>query len=99
MITHEEARRLVVEHLGRPDWLPPEDDWIVLDEATIEKPWGWVFFHTSKLWRETGDIKYAVAGNAPLIVERESGRILCTGTACATERYIENYERCGNPHG
>lgn len=99
MITHEEARRFVIEHLGRPDWLLPEDDWVVLDEATIEKPWGWVFFYTSKLWRETGDIKYAVAGNSPLIVERKDGCILSTGTACATESYIENYERCGDPNG
>jgi Immunity protein 35 len=99
MITREEARQLVVAHIGRPDWLPPEDDWILVDEATIEKPWGWVFFYTSKLWRETGDIRYAVAGNSPLIVERKGGRILQTGTAYPVEQYIANYERHGNPHG
>ena len=71
----------------------------MIDEATIERPWGWVFFHTSKLWRETGEIRYAVAGNAPLIVEREGGKILATGTAHAVEHYIANYERHGNPHG
>lgn len=98
MISKEEARRLVVEYIGRPDWLPQEDDWIVLDEATIEKPWGWVFFHSSKMWRETGEIKYAVAGNAPLIVERESGRVIITGTARTAEHYIENYERNGSPN-
>jgi hypothetical protein len=99
MITREEALRLVVEHLGRPDWLPSEDDWVVVEEATIEKPWGWVFFHTSKLWRETGKIQYAVAGNAPLLVEREGGRIIATGTAHPVEHYVANYERHGNPHG
>lgn len=99
MIAREEALRLVVAHLGRPDWLPPEDDWIVADEATIEGPWGWVFFHTSKLWRETGEIQYAVAGNAPLLVERESGRIIAIGTAHPVEYYIANYVRTGNPHG
>ena len=99
MITREEARQLVVSHVGRPDWLPLEDEWVVIDEATIEKPWGWVFFHTSKLWRDTGEIQYAVAGNSPLIVERRGGRILATGTALAIERYIENYERSGDPHG
>jgi hypothetical protein len=99
MITRDEARQLVVEHVGRPEWLEPEDDWIVVDEATIEKPWGCVFFHTSRLWRETGDIRHAVAGNAPLIVEREGGRILQTGTAYGVEHYLANYERHGNPHG
>lgn len=99
MITREEALRLVVEHLGRPDWLPPEDDWIVVDEATIERSWGWVFFHTSKLWRDTGEIQFAVAGNAPILVERESGNIIGTGTTHPVEHYIENFERHGNPHG
>jgi hypothetical protein len=99
MITREEALRLVVEHLGRPDWLPSEDDWVVVEEATIEKPWGWVFFHTSKLWRETGKIQYAVAGNAPLLVEREGGRIIATGTVHPVEHYVANYELHGNPHG
>ncbi len=99
MITRKVALRLVVEHLGRPDWLQPEDDWIVVDEAAIERPWGWVFFLTSKLWRETGEIQYAVAGNAPFLVERESGNIICMGTAHPVEHYIENFERNGNPHG
>ena len=90
---------MVVKHIDRPDWLLPGDDLIVLDETTIEKAWGWVFFYTSKLWHETGEIEHAVAGNAPLIVERESGRILTTGTAHPVKHYIENYERCGDPHG
>ncbi len=99
MITREDALRIAVEYLGRPDGLPPEDEWIVVDEDTIERSWGWVLFHTSKLWRETGEIRYAVAGNAPLIVEREGGRIFVTGTSHPVEHYIESYERHGNPLG
>ncbi|WP_407297881.1 hypothetical protein [Stutzerimonas zhaodongensis] len=55
-------------------------------------------FHTSKLWLETHDIRYAIAGNAPIIVERETGKLIPTGTAMNIERYIENYERTGSPH-
>ena len=97
MVTKDEARQLVVNHLSGPDWQLPDDVWIVLDEATIEKSWGWVFFYTSRLWHETGDFKYAVAGNAPLLVERGSGRILPTGTAHSIEYYIDNYEHHGTP--
>ena len=82
----------------RPDWLPPEDELIIYDEKTIEYPWGWVFLHGSRLWRDTGEIKYAIAGNSPLLYERESGRILVTGTAHSFEQYVANYERTGNPH-
>ena len=100
MITKEYARQLVAACVcGRPDWLPEDDELIILDEHTIEGPWGWVFFHTSKKWHETGDIAYAIAGNAPLIVERVTGRLVDTGTAMDIDYYIENYERTGSPHG
>ena len=100
MITKEKARELVVaEVCGRPDWLPPEDELIIVDEATIERPWGWVFFHTSKKWKETGNFKYAILGNAPIIVEKATWKLITTGTARSIEHYIENYERTGSPHG
>ncbi len=100
MITKEQARQLVVFQVcERPDWLPPEDEIVVVDDATMEKSWGWVFFYTSKKWQETRETKYALAGNAPLIVERDGGKIVSTGTAKPIDSYIANYERCGNPHG
>jgi len=100
MITKEQARELVAKQVcRRPDWLPPDDEIIIIDEATIEKPWGWVFFFSSKKWMETNDTKYAIAGNAPIIVEKATGKLITTGTARETEYYIENYERTGNPHG
>lgn len=100
MITKETARELVYKKVGGPSPnLSEDDEIIVLDEATIEKPWGWVFFHTSRKWYETKDIKYAIAGNAPIIVEKETGKLITTGTAYSIEYYIQNYEESGNPHG
>ena len=100
MLTFEQARQLVAESVcQRPDWLAPEDELIIVESATIERSWGWVFFHTSKLWLETEDIQYALAGNSPVLVERASGRLIPTGTAHPIEYYIANYERTGNPNG
>ena len=100
MITKEQARQLVAGSVcGRPDGLPDNDEIIILDEYTLERAWGWVFFYTSKLWQETRKIEYALAGNAPILVERATGRLLATGTAMPTEHYIDNYERTGSPHG
>ncbi len=100
MITKEHARELVeAEFCQRPDWLPPEDELIIVDEATIERRWGWVFFYTSRRWRETNDVQYAIAGNAPVIVEKAAGKLISAGTARSIEFYIENYERTGDPHG
>jgi hypothetical protein len=98
-VTRDQARALVLERVRAFGPLHAGDEYIVVDEATIEKPWGWVFFHTSRKWKETGDICYAVAGNSPILVEKATGRLLTTGTARNVEYYIENYERTGNPHG
>jgi hypothetical protein len=100
MLSLEQARDVVTSTVcSRAEWLPQKDDLVILDDLTIEKPWGWVFFLGSRLWHETQDIKYAIAGNAPLLVEKQSGRVLVMGTARATEQYIERYEKTGDPHG
>jgi len=46
---------------------------VIVHEKTIEKPYGWIFSYTSKRWRETGEIRFAVAGNAPFLVARDTG--------------------------
>jgi hypothetical protein len=99
-ITRDNARKLVeaqVNALGIE--ISSDDKIVILDESTIEKDWGWVFFYTSRKWRDTRDLRYALAGNSPFIVERKSGRVIATGTAFPIEQYIANYERCGNPNG
>jgi hypothetical protein len=55
--------------------------------------WGWVFFYTSERYLKTGDFRYAVAGNAPYIVNRHTGEVRVTGTAYSIEHYIDEYER------
>ena len=100
MITRAAARKLVIAQLhSQQEELPADDKLIILDELAMEKEWGWVFFYTSRKWQETQELRYAIAGNAPLIVEKKSGKLIPTGTAFPVEHYIANYERCGNPNG
>ena len=61
-------------------------------DEIIKKPYGNIFFYTSKKFAETGDFIYAVAGNAPFLVENKSGTIISFGTSKADEFYIEEYE-------
>src|ERR1700733_1541778 len=85
MLTKDQARALVVAEIERPPkytkagTLPR--DWVVLDEHTMERTWGWVFFYNSKSYLETRDFRYALAGNAPYIVNRQTGELRVTGTA------------------
>ncbi|MEL1245114.1 hypothetical protein AAEO56_12630 [Flavobacterium sp. DGU11] len=67
-------------------------DLIIGHEVTIKKSYGHIFFYTSKKLIETGDDKYAVAGNAPFLVENETGKVIEFGTAENEEYYIEEYE-------
>jgi hypothetical protein len=91
-LTQSQARELVAQKLNA---IPDDHDlggFVILDEHTIERSWGWVFFYDSRKHHETGDFQYMIAGNAPYIVNRFDGSMHVTGTARATEHYIAEYE-------
>ena len=64
----------------------------IIDNETIEKEYGWVFFYQTKDYLETGNIVDALVGNAPYIVNRFTGELIETGTANPIEDYIAEYE-------
>lgn len=53
---------------------------------TLEREFaeGWVFFDNSARFQQTGAFRDGLVGNAPLIVDRDTGQIHITGTA----RYV-----------
>lgn len=65
----------------------------IVDKFTLERGFGWVFFYDSAKHLETGKISDAIAGNAPIIVDRNDGSVHETGTAHPVEHYIQVYER------
>jgi hypothetical protein len=93
-IDWSEARTIAARYIESFEVDLAEGDLLVLlDESTIEKSYGWIFFYSSKGWLETRDIKYAIAGNAPFLVKRDTGEVRVFGTARPTEWYVEQYER------
>lgn len=70
----------------------PGDELVIVDENTIEKDYGWVFFYTSRRYVETGDISEMVVGNGPIVVEKADGSITRLGTARPVEHYLREYE-------
>ena len=87
-----EAKILVESELERTKDKYNPIDCVVLEEETIEKSWGWVFFYQSKAYVETGDFREMLGGNAPIIVNRNTGKLTHTGTAYEIEHYIKEYE-------
>jgi hypothetical protein len=64
----------------------------IVREATIAKPYGWIFFYQSKEFLDGGTISTALAGNAPIIVDRNTLELRLTGTARPLEEYLAKYE-------
>jgi hypothetical protein len=98
-MTRDQAKALVLNEINRPDPARPEGlDLVVIDDETIERDFGWVFFYESRRFLEAGRLEDKLAGNAPYIVDRRSGVLHITGTAHPIEYYISHYERHGTPH-
>ncbi len=92
-LTIEEARDLVRHQIHTPDPTGPDrPQHVIVDEHTIERPWGWVFFYNDRRYLETGSSKYVLFGNAPYIVNRFTGEVKVTGTAYPIEDYLAEYE-------
>jgi hypothetical protein len=65
----------------------------IIPEATIAKPYGWIFFYQSKELLDGGAISAALAGNGPIIVNRHTYELRVTGTAKPLEHYLVQYEQ------
>ena len=92
MIDKNKARELVEQYL-KDTHQHMHDELIILDDETMEREFGWVFFYTSRKFLETGNILYGLVGNAPIIVDRNQGALHVTGTARPIEEYIQEFEK------
>jgi hypothetical protein len=91
-MTHDQAKALVETHLATLARSTGGDSAVIVDSATIERDFGWVFFYQSRRFLETRDPIWKLAGNAPYIVNRLDGALHVTGTARPIEEYIAQYE-------
>ena len=65
---------------------------IIFPENTETHDFGWVVYYGSS------DPDNPVVGNAPLIIDRNTGRVHETGTSGPTSEYIRNFRQTGDPH-
>ena len=87
-LTYTEAKKLADEYLNQQDC---SEELAYLDEQTLNKEFGWVFFYTTKKYLETRDFRDSIGGNAPIIIDKHTGKITVTGTAFDIEHYINEY--------
>ena len=90
-MTRDDARKLVEAHLATPDM-------IVIVEPMFEGDFGWVFGYQSEVYLRTRDVRHALVGNGPILVERVTGRLIGFGSGLPAEFYLENYLAHGDPY-
>lgn len=98
MITFAQAKQIVQSHLAFISRELEPDAAVIVESATIERAFGWVFFYQSREYLKSGSIHHALAGNAPLVVDRLTGDIVVTGTTHPIEHYLAEYEASLNQH-
>jgi hypothetical protein len=102
MVDLDTATRIVSEHLAAMErrmndfgsTLPGHADRPQLHlvvTSTTEYDFGWLFTFGAREYLETGDLRCALAGNAPLIVDRQEGQVYVTGTAHPVDHYLDEY--------
>ena len=91
MVTKAEARRIAQAAI-LDIWSVEGDEPIIFDESTLDREWGWVFFWGSRRYAETRLSRFALAGNAPVLVKRVDGSAHFTTTAEPVEEFLSRYE-------
>ena len=92
-ISYEVAEQIAKDYLKQQQWPPDKFGGLVLKlSATITKPYGWVFFFNTRQFLEKGDRLAALGGNAPFLVEHDTGQVVTLGTAHTVDHYLAQYE-------
>lgn len=89
-INIDEAKKIACEYLLSQDC---EYELALLEDKTLAKEFGWVFFYNTKKYLETKDFRDMLGGNAPIIIDKNTGKVTETGTANPIEDYIDEYEK------
>lgn len=99
MYTKEQAREKMQRYVDYQNNLiiwndEGEPDIIIYDHLTEEHPFGWVFYWQVKNIKE--DFSNFLAGNGPIIIEKDTLNVYKMMTAISTEENIELYKKDKN---
>ncbi len=71
----------------------PGTEFVIHEDKTLEKEFGWVFFYSPKAFLESKDPRTLVPGAGPLVVERLGGGTQYLTTSVPPERAVKEFER------
>jgi hypothetical protein len=91
MITKAEARRIAAAHIGEHEETPDGVTPVIVDTATVETDFCWFFFYESEEYLLTGSFSNRLAGNGPIVVDRDDGAVSTIPTYATITQHIEDY--------
>jgi len=91
MFDKETAEKKVVESINA-DYHADDDELVIVRDETIEKDYGWIFFYNSKKYQRTGELSDRLAGNGPVLFEKDSGQMHHLGTHHPPDELIREFE-------
>jgi hypothetical protein len=84
MLTRTEAFELIRRQIAA--------DCDIVEDAIIERPYGWLFFCQSKRFIETHDPVDMLVGSGGILVENNGGRCITFGSRYDTDTNLKVYE-------
>ena len=69
---------------------------LLVEDEVVESNIAYAFFYNSKSYLETNDLSSCLAGNGPIIVMRNTGKVIEGGTDSPVEYYLDNLEKYGS---
>ncbi|MDR3024040.1 hypothetical protein [Chryseobacterium sp.] len=91
MLTDKEMLDIAERYLGKRRGKSSIEPMIYENEI-IKKSYGSIYFYDSKEYILTGNFNKSLAGNAPFLVEKKTGRVVQFSTAGILENDIKAYE-------
>ena len=92
MIELADAHKLAADYLRRDLGPKFEDKVVILENETIEKSYGWIFFYQTRKWVETRKTRDGLIGNGPILVDKNTAKIVQLGSSGSLEYWCELYE-------
>jgi hypothetical protein len=84
MINFTEALKLARNHISKKN-----NSYVIVYIERFSE--GWYFCYQSRKYLDTGNFSEMLAGNAPVIVDKDTGATIDTVTAYPIEQYLEEY--------
>lgn len=91
MILREEADEIAREYVKGQSL--PECPFALVENATMERPLGWVYFFNSEEYLRTGNTLSKLAGNGPIYISRATGELARLSTRGSLLALIEEHEK------